>query len=275
MTELDRGAALETIAAEVRACTLCRLHETRTKAVPGEGNPDTEVVFVGEGPGYNEDREGRPFVGRAGALLVKFLATLGWQRDDVFITNIVKCRPPENRDPEPDEIAACAPYLQRQLQVLDPALVVTLGRHSLGRFMPGERISTAHGTLRPVDPSTGAANALAFALYHPAAALRATEIERTSYADVARIPAALVESRARRAEASAAAPMTPAAPGTPEPATTELTTTEPIPAEPAQAEPAQAEQIAAEPAQAEPTAPEPAFIISSDPSGSDDQLTLF
>jgi uracil-DNA glycosylase family 4 len=275
MTELDRGAALETIAAEVRACTLCRLHETRTKAVPGEGNPDTEVVFVGEGPGYNEDREGRPFVGRAGALLVKFLATLGWQRDDVFITNIVKCRPPENRDPEPDEIAACAPYLQRQLQVLDPALVVTLGRHSLGRFMPGERISTAHGTLRPVDPSTGAANALAFALYHPAAALRATEIERTSYVDVARIPAALVESRARRAEASAAAPMTPAAPGTPEPATTELTTTEPIPAEPAQAEPAQAEQIAAEPAQAEPTAPEPAFIISSDPSGSDDQLTLF
>jgi uracil-DNA glycosylase family 4 len=275
MTELDRGAALETIAAEVRACTLCRLHETRTKAVPGEGNPDTEVVFVGEGPGYNEDREGRPFVGRAGALLVKFLATLGWQRDDVFITNIVKCRPPENRDPEPDEIAACAPYLQRQLQVLDPALVVTLGRHSLGRFMPGERISTAHGTLRPVDPSTGAANALAFALYHPAAALRATEIERTSYADVARIPAALVESRARRAEASAAAPMTPAAPVTPEPAITELTTTEPIPAEPAQAEPAQAEQIAAEPAQAEPTAPEPAFIISSDPSGSDDQLTLF
>ncbi len=275
MTELDRGAALETIAAEVRACTLCRLHETRTKAVPGEGNPDTEVVFVGEGPGYNEDREGRPFVGRAGALLVKFLATLGWQRDDVFITNIVKCRPPENRDPEPDEIAACAPYLQRQLQVLDPALVVTLGRHSLGRFMPGERISTAHGTLRPVDPSTGAANALALALYHPAAALRATEIERTSYTDVARIPAALVESRARRAEASAAAPMTPAAPVTPEPATTELTTTELIPAEPAQAEPAQAEQIAAEPAQAEPTAPEPAFIISSDPSGSDDQLTLF
>ncbi len=198
MSELDRAAALERIAGEVRACTNCRLHETRTRAVPGEGNPETEVVFVGEGPGFNEDREGRPFVGRAGALLVKFLATLGWRRDEVFITNIVKCRPPENRDPEPDEIAACAPYLRRQLEILDPALVVTLGRHSLGRFMPGERISAAHGTVRPIDPSTGASNALAFALYHPAAALRAPQIERTSYADFARIPAALLESRARR-----------------------------------------------------------------------------
>ena len=154
MTDADRGAALEAIAAEVRTCTSCRLHETRTRAVPGEGNPDTEVVFVGEGPGFNEDRQGRPFVGRAGALLGKFLATLGWRRDDVFITNIVKCRPPENRDPEPDEIAACAPYLRRQLEILDPALVVTLGRHSLGRFMPGERISSGpwHApTGRPVD----------------------------------------------------------------------------------------------------------------------------
>ena len=134
-------AALEVVASEVRACTRCRLHETRTLAVPGEGSPDTEVVFVGEGPGFNEDRQGRPFVGRAGDLLTKFLATLRWKRDEVFITNIVKCRPPDNRDPEPDEIAACAPYLKRQLEILDPALIVTLGRHSLGRFMPGARIS--------------------------------------------------------------------------------------------------------------------------------------
>ncbi len=275
MTEPDRGAALETIAAEVRACTRCRLHETRTKAVPGEGNPETEVVFVGEGPGFNEDREGRPFVGRAGALLVKFLATLGWQRDDVFITNIVKCRPPENRDPEPDEIAACAPYLRRQLEILDPALVVTLGRHSLGRFMPGERISAAHGTVRPVDPSTGAANALAFALYHPAAALRATEIERTSYADVARIPAALVESRTRRTAASATAAATPAAPDAPEPAPIELSPAGLDPAGPIAAGPIAAEATATEPAHAEPAAPPPGFIIPSDPSGSDDQLTLF
>ena len=157
MTRAERQAALEVIAGEVRACTRCRLHETRTQAVPGEGDPSTEVVFVGEGPGFNEDRQGRPFVGRAGDLLVRLLGSIGWRREDVFITNVVKCRPPDNRDPEPDEIAACEPYLRRQLEVLDPAVVVTLGRHSMGRFMPGARISQAHGTMRPADPATGAA----------------------------------------------------------------------------------------------------------------------
>ena len=149
VTDAERRAALEAIAAEVRGCTRCRLHEGRTRAVPGEGNASTEVVFVGEGPGFNEDKQGRPFVGRAGDLLVKLLAHIGWRREDVFITNIVKCRPPDNRDPEPDEIAACAPYLTRQLEVLDPAVVVTLGRFSMARFMPGVRISQAHGTVRP------------------------------------------------------------------------------------------------------------------------------
>ncbi len=149
MTEAERRAALEQIAAEVSACTRCRLHQTRTRAVPGEGHPDTEVVFVGEGPGFNEDRQGRPFVGRAGALLEDLLASVYWKRDEVFITNVVKCRPPENRDPEPDEIAACAPFLARQLAVLDPALVVTLGRFSMGRFMPGARIGQVHGTTAP------------------------------------------------------------------------------------------------------------------------------
>ncbi|OGO53916.1 MAG: uracil-DNA glycosylase, partial [Chloroflexi bacterium RBG_16_69_14] len=167
MTDVERRVALEAIATEVRACTNCRLHETRTKAVPGEGDPETEVVFVGEGPGFNEDRQGRPFVGRAGDLLVKLLASIGWRREDVFITNVVKCRPPENRDPQPDEIAACAPFLRRQLEALDPAVVVTLGRYSMGTFMPGVRISQAHGTVRPVDPATGAASALVFAMYHP------------------------------------------------------------------------------------------------------------
>ena len=199
MTEAERRAALEAIAAEVRACTRCRLHEGRTMAVPGEGHPSTEVVFVGEGPGMNEDRQGRPFVGRAGDLLVQLLGSIGWRRDDVYITNIVKCRPPENRDPEPDEVAACAPYLQRQLEVLDPALVVTLGRHSMARFMPGTTISRAHGTVRPVDPVTGARDAMVFAMYHPAAALRTTAIEQASYADVALVPAALNDARARRA----------------------------------------------------------------------------
>ncbi len=203
MTDVERQAALEAIAAEVRVCTNCRLHATRTMAVPGEGDPETEVVFVGEGPGFNEDRQGRPFVGRAGDLLVKLLATIGWQRRDVFITNVVKCRPPDNRDPMPDEIAACAPFLRRQLAVLDPAVVVTLGRYSMATFMPGARISQAHGTVRPVDPETGAASALVFAMYHPAAALRTPAIERESYADIAAVPAALLDARRRRDVAAA------------------------------------------------------------------------
>jgi uracil-DNA glycosylase family 4 len=200
VTEAERRAALEEIAAEVRACDRCRLHERRTNAVPGEGHPSTEVVFVGEGPGFNEDRLGRPFVGRAGDLLVRHLGSVGWRRDEVFITNIVKCRPPENRDPEPDEIAACAPFLRRQLEVLDPALIVTLGRHSMGRFMPGARISQAHGTVRPADPETGASDAMVFAMYHPAAALRSTDVERQSYEDMGRVPQALEEARRRRTE---------------------------------------------------------------------------
>jgi uracil-DNA glycosylase family 4 len=203
MTDVERQSALEAIAADVRACTSCRLHETRTRAVPGEGDPDTEVVFVGEGPGFNEDRRGRPFVGRAGDLLVKLLASIGWRREDVFITNVVKCRPPDNRDPQPDEIAACAPYLRRQLEVLDPAVIVTLGRFSMATFMPGARISQAHGTIRPVDPATGAQAATAFAMYHPAAALRTPAIERESYADIAAVPATLIASRARREAAIA------------------------------------------------------------------------
>ncbi len=198
MTDVERRQALEAIAAEVRACTNCRLHETRTRAVPGEGDPETEVVFVGEGPGFNEDRGGRPFIGRAGDLLVKLLASIGWRREEVFITNIVKCRPPDNRDPQPDEIAACAPYLRRQLEVLDPAVIVTLGRHSMARFMPGARISGAHGTVRPVEPETGARDALVFAMYHPAAALRTPAIEVESYADIAGVPAALIDARRRR-----------------------------------------------------------------------------
>jgi DNA polymerase len=221
VTDAERRAALEAIAAEVRDCDRCRLHQTRTRAVPGEGDASTEVVFVGEGPGQNEDREGRPFVGRAGGLLVALLGHIGWGRQDVFITNIVKCRPPGNRDPEPDEIAACAPYLKRQLEVLDPAVVVTLGRHSMGRFMPGARISQAHGTTSLADPETGARDATVFAMYHPAAALRTPAIERESYEDVARIPGVLVAARERRAQRRQATPAAPAstaigAPATPD-----------------------------------------------------------
>ena len=203
MTRAERQAALEAIATEVRDCTRCRLHEGRTQAVPGEGDPDTEVVFVGEGPGMNEDREGRPFVGRAGGLLVQLLGSIGWQRDDVFITNVVKCRPPDNRDPQPDEIAACAPYLRRQLEALDPAVVVTLGRYSMGTFMPGARIGQVHGTTAPVDPELGPTHALAFAMYHPAAALRTSALERESYQDIALVPGVLIQARERRSSTGA------------------------------------------------------------------------
>ena len=212
MTRDERIAALEQIAQEVRACTRCRLHEGRTRAVPGEGDPDTEVVFVGEGPGMNEDREGRPFVGRAGGLLVRLLGSIGWQRDDVFITNVVKCRPPDNRDPQPDEMAACAPYLRRQLAALVPAGVVTLGRYSMGTFMPGARIGQVHGTTQPADPETGAREALVFAMYHPAAALRTAAIERESFDDVARVPSVLVRAREQRERPSGPAATPVAAP---------------------------------------------------------------
>jgi len=206
-TTEQRRAALEAIAAEVRVCTRCKLAQGRLKAVPGEGHPDTEVLFVGEGPGQTEDAQGRPFVGRAGELLVRMLASIGWRRQEVFITNIVKCRPPGNRDPEPDEIAACVPYLQRQLEVIDPAVVVTLGRFSMSHFRPGERITQIHGTHAPAPTATGARDALAYALFHPAAALRSTDVERQSYDDIAGLPRVLTEARARRAAARTGAPV--------------------------------------------------------------------
>jgi DNA polymerase len=214
VTPDERKQALAEIAAEVAVCTLCPLHVGRTLAVPGEGHPDSEVVFVGEGPGYNEDREGRPFIGAAGGLLNEMLNAIGWRREEVFITNVVKCRPPGNRDPEPFEMAACAPYLKRQLAVLDPAVVVTLGRHSLGTFMPGERISSTHGTTRQTDPETGAASATTYAMYHPAAALRQGSLKETMLVDMAGLPDVLIQSRERRAAANVAAarPINPVAP---------------------------------------------------------------
>jgi uracil-DNA glycosylase family 4 len=203
VTDAERQQALDAIAAEVRVCTRCRLHQTRTMAVPGEGDAETEVVFVGEGPGRDEDAQGRPFVGESGRLLTRLIGSLGWRREEVYITNVVKCRPPGNRDPQPDEMAACAPYLQRQLDVLDPALIVTLGRYSLGTFRPGERIGASHGTTRP---AAGRGEALAFAMYHPAYAVRDKNNEPILFADMASVPGALIDARRRR---SATAPQPP------------------------------------------------------------------
>ena len=236
MTPDERRAALDQIANEVRACEGCRLHATRTRAVPGEGDPDTEVLFIGEGPGFNEDREGRPFVGRAGGLLVRLLQSIGWRREDVFITNVVKCRPPDNRDPQPDEIAACAPFLRRQLEVLDPAVVVTLGRYSMGTFLPGARIGQVHGTSSPADPETGARDALVFAMYHPAAALRTQALERESFEDIARVPSVLLRSREHREQGQA--PMVPVMAPEPELVVIDEAPASPAPVVPAAAEPA-------------------------------------
>jgi len=198
LTGAERQAALDAIAAEIAVCKGCRLHEGRTNAVPGEGTAATEVVFVGEGPGFHEDRLARPFVGQAGALLEELLKSIDWRRDEVFITNVVKCRPPENRDPEPDEIAACARYLTRQLEVLDPALVVTLGRYSMARFNPGARIGQVHGTFRPADAESGAPGAMTFAMYHPAAALHQGSLKAALFTDMKGVPDALTAARTAR-----------------------------------------------------------------------------
>ncbi len=180
---------LAAVADEVRGCTRCPLHRGRTQAVPGEGNPISDVLLVGEGPGAREDATGRPFVGPAGKFLEELLGSIGWQRGDVFIANVVKCRPPGNRDPEPDEIASCAPYLDRQEAALEPAVIVTLGRHSLQRYLPGSRISAVHGQLRRAH------GRFIFPMYHPAAALHQSSLRETLIADIRGLPAALLAAR--------------------------------------------------------------------------------
>jgi uracil-DNA glycosylase family 4 len=194
-------ALLSAVAAEARACTRCPLHVGRTQAVPGEGNPLSDVLLVGEGPGAREDATGRPFVGPAGQLLDELLRSIGWDRPDVFITNVVKCRPPGNRDPEPEEIATCAPYLDRQEAALDPAVIVTLGRHSLRRYLPEARISAVHGQLRR------SGGRFVFPMYHPAAALHQSSLRETLFADIRGLPAALLAAReALEAERVASVP---------------------------------------------------------------------
>jgi len=183
-------AILGQIADEVRGCTRCALARRRTMAVPGEGNVLSDVLLVGEGPGAREDATGRPFVGPAGELLGELLAGIGWKRDDVFITNVVKCRPPGNRDPEPEEAAACAGYLERQERALDPAVVVTLGRHSLQRYLPGARIGAVHGALR-----RSFSGQHVFPMYHPAAALHQASLRETLFRDMRGLPAALLAAR--------------------------------------------------------------------------------
>ena len=183
-------AELAQVADEVRACTRCALAARRTRAVPGEGNVLSDVLLVGEGPGAREDATGRPFVGPAGQLLDELLRAIGWERGDVFITNVVKCRPPGNRDPEPAETAACSPYLDRQESALDPSVVVTLGRHSLQRYLPGARIGAVHGSLRRAYSGLHV-----FPMYHPAAALHQASLRETLFRDMRGLPGALLAAR--------------------------------------------------------------------------------
>jgi uracil-DNA glycosylase len=177
------------IAEEVRGCVRCPLAQRRTLAVPGEGNPLSDVLLVGEGPGAREDATGRPFVGPAGQLLDELLASIGWARADVFITNVVKCRPPANRDPQPAEIAACGPYLDRQEAALDPVVIVTFGRFSLQRYLPGARIGAVHGAVRR------SGGRYIFPMYHPAAALHQASLRETLFTDIRSLPVALLRAR--------------------------------------------------------------------------------
>jgi DNA polymerase len=185
---------LKEIAAEVSTCPKCDLCKTRTKAVPGEGNPHAKIMFIGEGPGYHEDKQGRPFVGPAGQFLDELLASINLKRSDVFITNVVKCRPPENRDPLPAEIEACNDYLMRQIAAIKPKVVVTLGRHSMAQFFGSEKISAIHGRARKID------GLLCIAMYHPAAGLHQASLKDTIRADFKKIPTIIAEAERLEAE---------------------------------------------------------------------------
>ncbi len=183
-----RLTGMRELEAQVKTCQLCRLAKTRTNAVPGEGYVRADVMFIGEGPGYHEDRQGRPFVGPAGNFLNELLELAGLQRERVYITNVVKYRPPNNRDPEPDEKLACAPYLERQIALIDPKVIVTLGRHSMARFFPGERISQIHGMARVVD------GRLCVAMYHPAAGLHQASLADIIRNDFRKLPLFMEEA---------------------------------------------------------------------------------
>lgn len=183
LTDLSQEELINTI----KSCSLCRLCETRTNAVPGEVNWNGDVMFIGEGPGRDEDLQGRPFVGAAGKLLNKMLDDVGLGREEVFITNVVKCRPPENRDPLPDEVQACWPYLDEQIKRIKPKLIVTLGRHSMARFLPGFKISDIHGKPKRAK-GIWQEKQVYLPLFHPAVALYDPRKKEVLWEDFKKIP---------------------------------------------------------------------------------------
>jgi len=188
---MTAGDTLAQVANEVSVCTKCALHHSRKKAVPGEGPATTEIMFIGEGPGFHENEQGRPFVGAAGQFLDQLLEQAGLKRSDVWITNVVKCRPPANRDPLPEEVETCTSnYLERQIKVINPSIIVTLGRISMGKYLPGVKISQVHGQMRRVGER------FVIAMFHPAAALHQASLKPAIMADFAKLPELLKQARA-------------------------------------------------------------------------------
>ena len=185
---------LAQIASEVSKCKACPLHSTRTLSVPGEGPANAEIMLIGEGPGANEDAQGRPFIGAAGKFLEELLAQAGLKRTEVFICNVVKCRPPGNRDPQPEELAACNLYLDRQIAAINPKIIITLGRFSMTKFMPGVTISRVHGEMRRIG------DRFVNPMFHPAAALHQAALKPTILADFAKLPQLLEVARRESAK---------------------------------------------------------------------------
>ncbi len=180
---------LTQIAKEVAVCEKCVLHHSRKNAVPGEGPVNAEIMFIGEGPGFYENEQGRPFVGPAGQFLDELLTQAGLKRSDVWIGNVVKCRPPGNRDPLPEELIACNQYLERQIAAIKPKIIITLGRYSMGKFMPGVKISTVHGQMRRIG------DRFIIAMFHPAAALHQGSLKPAIMQDFAQLPKLLEQAR--------------------------------------------------------------------------------
>lgn len=188
--------SLTQIAREVSACTDCPLYLNRSRTVPGEGSENAKIMFVGEAPGFNEDKQGRPFVGAAGRFLEELLALATLRREDVYITNTVKCRPLNNRDPLNAEMAVCRKYLDRQIEVISPKVVVTLGRHSMASFLPNETISKVRGKPKRLNGIT------LFPVYHPAAALYQGSLRKLIEEDIMKLPALLEELDSLQEKAS-------------------------------------------------------------------------
>lgn len=185
---MSPDSKLNEIAKETAVCTKCELHHSRKNAVAGEGPADSEIMFIGEGPGFHENQQGRPFVGAAGRLLEELLASIDMKREEVFITNVVKCRPPGNRDPKPEEIEACNSYLERQIQLINPKVIVTLGRHSMARFLQSAKISEIHGQAMRVR------GRLIVPMYHPAAALHQRSLRPVIESDFSQLPDLIAEA---------------------------------------------------------------------------------